>query len=445
MNALVGRLAARFPAIHNPAPVVAAPAAPAAPVVPVRLPELPFQQGDAGGAGGAGRRVVREPFEEIGVIQRARMDEDPFRMDDAEFGDPRPPVQAQDPRRPVRVQRAPQPQAQAEAPPQAQAEAPPQAQAEAPPQAEAQPQAQVHQFTDYSFNYKNTTHLPFVSCDGWSLGDIPIEDQTVELCLASIQKDGSAVRFVADPFRTPQLLRCAVRNGGLPFLRDNERTPELSHEGMSIDGLALRALSEPERTKDVCRAAISQNGLALAFVPSAILAANPDMYIIAVARTCAALRLVPSEFQTSTVVFVALEQNALIAFPHIRKMTDEYRKAAVNSNWRVLGLLAPRERTPEICKFALDQSSRALEWVPEQVQRANPAFVFAALNDDGLTLEFVVKCTEEFCDIAVAQTGLALKFVPPMLRTVKRCAAAIKNGGSIEDVPEPLRAEVGRL
>jgi len=37
-----------------------------------------------------------------------------------------------------------------------------------------------------------------------------------------------------------------------------------------------------------------------------------------------------------------------------------------------------------------------------------------------------------------------LKSVPPLLCTVKLCVAAIKNGGSIDDVPEPLRAEVAR-
>jgi hypothetical protein len=111
--------------------------------------------------------------------------------------------------------------------------------------------------------YKNYTDLT----DRQWVEEIPsmlqhIKEQTEEICLAALQKDGLSLKYVK--VQTPEMCRVAVQEIGLALLYVREQTPELCLAAVKQRGDALDAVRE--QTDDICLAAVQQDGMALKFV-----------------------------------------------------------------------------------------------------------------------------------------------------------------------------------
>ncbi len=87
---------------------------------------------------------------------------------------------------------------------------------------------------------------------GRSLGNVPEEMKTLDLCRDAVLDDGSALRFVPEALRTPALCLEAVKRDGVAFSAVPEalQTQELALEAAK-SGLRPSGLPERFRTEDV--------------------------------------------------------------------------------------------------------------------------------------------------------------------------------------------------
>lgn len=75
----------------------------------------------------------------------------------------------------------------------------------------------------------------------------------------------------------------------------------------------------------------------------------------------------------------------------------------------MIDLREAEEQTPEICLAAVQQDGLALEFIKEQT----PKICLAAVKEGGLALKYVKKQTPEICLAAVKENEAALPCVFP--------------------------------
>jgi len=106
-----------------------------------------------------------------------------------------------------------------------------------------------------------------------------------------------------------------------------------------------------------------------------------------------------------------------------------YCKDAVQQNGMSLQFV--KEKTEEICKIAVRQYGKALEFVKEQTDE----ICKMAVKNDSCALKYVKDQTEEICKLAVQQNGLSLQFVKE--QTEEICKLAIQqNDNALKYVKE---------
>ena len=102
-------------------------------------------------------------------------------------------------------------------------------------------------------------------------------------------------------------------------------------------------------------------------------------------------------------------------------LTPEICLAAVQQDGMALEYV--KEQTPEICLAAVQKNEWALEYVKDQT----PEICLAAVQQNGFVLKYVKEQTPEICLAAVKQTGDALGYVKE--QTSELCLAAVKQTG----------------
>ena len=93
----------------------------------------------------------------------------------------------------------------------------------------------------------------------------------------------------------------------------------------------------------------------------------------------------------------------------------------------------------KLCKIAVNQDSKALDYVPEELR--TPELYKIAVSQNGIALYDVPEelRTPPLYKVAVSKNGLALHWVPEELRTLKICKIAVsQNGYALREVPEEL-------
>ena len=114
-----------------------------------------------------------------------------------------------------------------------------------------------------------------------------------------------------------------------------------------------------------------------------------------------------------------------------KKAYEDYEicKLAIQQNGRTLQYV--KEQTEELCKFAVQQNGWALQYVKEQTEE----LCKLAVQQNGLALQFVKEQTEELCKFAVKQNGRALYSVKE--QTEELCKSAVQqNGWALQFVKE---------
>jgi hypothetical protein len=104
------------------------------------------------------------------------------------------------------------------------------------------------------------------------------------------------------------------------------------------------------------------------------------------------------------------------ALQYVKEQTEEICKLAVRQHGYALGYV--KEQTEEICKLAVQQHGWALRYVEEQTEE----ICKLAVQQQGYTLEYVEEQTEEICKLAVQQNGLALEYVKEQTEEICKLA-----------------------
>ena len=137
------------------------------------------------------------------------------------------------------------------------------------------------------------------------------EITTFEEALAAVQKDGWALDYVPEEFKTPELCLTAVKNakgrlfGGsfLSHVPESLRDEKLCLAAVQQNGISLSHVPKALRTAELCRIAVEENGWALGDVPEELktkelchLAAHNMNYCESIHQAIYLVEEVPDEF-----------------------------------------------------------------------------------------------------------------------------------------------------
>lgn len=123
--------------------------------------------------------------------------------------------------------------------------------------------------------------------------------------------------------------------------------------------------------------------------------------------------------------------------------TPEICLTAVKNCGNALEFVSPKLISHDICLEAIKNDARAIRFVPKQL--INKTLLLEALGKDGMLLGKIYSPLlddEEFVVTAVAQNGLALKYVERKFLKKPLCLMAVRqNGLALEYVPKRTRSE----
>jgi hypothetical protein len=320
---------------------------------------------------------------------------------------------------------------------------------------------------DGSVDYLNNLNHGIIS-----LGDVPEQLRTAEMCRISILNNQSAIQHLPRHLLTPELCILAVEHDGceLEHIPDDFRSHELCMIAVDRDGCALEHVPRHLQSRELCMTAIRETIEAIRYIPENL--QTLQFYLDVVRRNGYALKHVPNHFRSREICIAAVQDTgfALEWVPEdLCNRAPEICLAALRQHGFALEHVPRHLQTLELCLIAIQTDGNALRWVPEDlcsganasqiymtaVQRAGHTLNLipinrrtielctAAIRKDGRALEFVPRdlLTFELCLVAVRQDGRALEWVPVELRTRELCSIAIRqNVYARRDVPGHIRA-----
>ena len=137
---------------------------------------------------------------------------------------------------------------------------------------------------------------------------VPIEMRTPQVCLAAVQQNGYAIRFLTEAQRSPEVCLAAVRHDGraIEHLTEAQRTPEICLAAVSGWGDAIRFLTEAQRSPEVCLAAVQQFGDAIQHLTEA--QRSPEVCLTAVSRWGPAIQHLTEAQRTPEICLAAVKE-----------------------------------------------------------------------------------------------------------------------------------------
>jgi len=93
----------------------------------------------------------------------------------------------------------------------------------------------------------------------------PSYEQTYTVCLDAVRRDGLVLSQVSLIHKTPELCLAAVQQNGLALRWVTRQTTDICMAAICQNGMALEHANH--RSRELCLAAIQQNGDALKFAP----------------------------------------------------------------------------------------------------------------------------------------------------------------------------------
>jgi hypothetical protein len=232
-----------------------------------------------------------------------------------------------------------------------------------------------------------------------------------EHCLAAVQKDGLLLKDVPEALKTPEVCLAAVRRGyqgwqALEYVPESAKTPELCLYAVQRNGYALKFVPEALKTPELCLDAVQSNRYALKFVPEAL--KTPELCLAAVQQHGWALEHVPEALKTPELCLPAVGYGEGRAFKHIPELflknPDFCRVVVQQEGWDFTSKFVTW--TSELCLVAVQQSCRALKYVPEKLKTWD--LCLTVVKEYPNTLAYVPKkfITPEFYQAAVQQISV---------------------------------------
>jgi len=95
-----------------------------------------------------------------------------------------------------------------------------------------------------------------------------IYNQTPEVCLAAVQKNGYAIQFIYKKNQTPEVCLAAVKQNGyaIQYIDNKKLSEEICLTAVQQNGSAIQFINKKNQTHEVCLAAIQQNKKAIQYI-----------------------------------------------------------------------------------------------------------------------------------------------------------------------------------
>jgi hypothetical protein len=278
-----------------------------------------------------------------------------------------------------------------------------------------------------------------------------------EICMAAVQQDWRALRQVSEAVQLahPDIPLAAVKQAwlALEFVPKDVQlnNPDICMAAIAKNDWALQYVPKDVQRANphICLAAVQQCGRALLYVPTDVQQARPDIPLAAVKQASWALQYVPEAVQLANpdipLAAVKKYDRPLIDVPESLKTNVEaLAKLHTNSQEQlIIDLKLLRVKNKIICrvlqKYITTESkneSVVYHPAPYLYDIKQPGWAPTASN----MTEEVQRELPEISRAAVAQNGLALRYVPTDLRDEKMCMAAVKQKWeALYSVPEDVQ------
>lgn len=127
------------------------------------------------------------------------------------------------------------------------------------------------------------------------------QSQTPALCMAAVQRDGLAIKWVKE--QTPALCLTAIQQNGRAIEGVKEQTPELCMMAVRQCGFALGGVKQ--RTLELCWEAVRTCGMAFFFVPNEL--QTPELCKMAIQQVPDMIRHV--KYKTPDLCMMAVQKD----------------------------------------------------------------------------------------------------------------------------------------
>ena len=247
-------------------------------------------------------------------------------------------------------------------------------------------------------------------------------NQTKAICIAALKslpavrpgykyEDGDKIRKIFDmiKIRTPAVLLKAVKQYGC-FIKNmtaDEKTNEIILAAITRSQCAISYIEKNRQTKEIIRLAFEdkRNGTGGYWSDRNCVCENAD---------CIYEKYINKDLMDQPLYFLGF-RNHRIYFSDIpiHFLTPEIKLEAVQRSGNLLGHIPEKDRTPELCKAAVQNIATALEYVPIQTEEICLAAFkkFWHGSQPVGSLQYVKNQTEAICIAAVSVDQYNFKYV----------------------------------
>lgn len=213
----------------------------------------------------------------------------------------------------------------------------------------------------------------------WAIQFVPEEEQTIGMAMFCVEQEGDTLRFIADKYHTFEVCKAAAKSNPNSLYYVHEQTEEICMEYIKADGEALYYVEEqteemcwlsflkyPENIKYVKNQPESMCFMAIEYDPDNLCYINnrtAEMNLLAVRKKGTAIAWLSDKEKTPEICRVAVEQDGRnIRLVPREKRTVELNLLAVQNTWKALAFLEYDEQDMGLVYTALKQSLDAIEY-----------------------------------------------------------------------------------
>ena len=261
----------------------------------------------------------------------------------------------------------------------------------------------------------------------------------------AVANNALAMAFIPMSQQSPSmyqsLLGQATHNSHLiQMVQTKDRTLAMYELAILENTLALEHVPVSMRSYSMYRNAVRHTGWNLRLVPMSM--RDLRMCIQALRVSPQAIEFVPIALKAKPLLWraaIAIGAKVLMDVPEVLCLDGEVYKQALSIDGTNLRFIPPNQRTPDMCELAVTQNGYALRYVPVNLKTSD--LVQKAVTQNGMAIgslpvELRAKLPSQLIDAGLSSNPIALKFVPPHLRSMKRCLDAVRlKPGCIKFVP----------
>ena len=301
---------------------------------------------------------------------------------------------------------------------------------------------------------------------GRHLQNFKEENITYEMCLVAVKRDGAALLFVPEKFRTKEIYLEACKTWGraLSIVPETFYSNEIFTNAVKADGLALQFVPIESRSKEICLWAILDNAKAYAFVP--VERITPE-FVTSVAENnyYESISNLPKQFKNHDFYYelICLDpefiwyipRNALsakIGKAYIEKMGFDSAADAVKARPELLSRLHKTLYDHDSCLNFVQSDYFNDSWIPDYTQLPPCGFNTDADEEKGrlylhnnFTETFSLPDIMKWPDVSIyilKHRGDYIKYAAPEIINEEMCKVAVATTYyALEDIPERFRTK----